>query len=346
MLGDYYMQKLFTEIKKRLTNNEALVLVTVVASSGSTPRGSGARMLVGKEGHIRGTIGGGMVEHRSIALAMEAVLKHTSMIKQFALKKNEVEDLGMICGGDVTIFFRYISGGDPEMLHLCDTALEQFSERKTTWLITEITDSSDGEIGLYSEKLGLVGSVTTGAAGNLSGQICVFEGNEKKYYAEQILCSGYVYIFGGGHVAQELVPVLAHLDFRCIVFEDRPEFATLELFPDAVELKLVNLENVREMEQITASDYVIVLTRGHKFDQIIEEQALRTPASYIGVIGSAQKKAAVENNIMEHGFTRADLDRVTAPIGLMNIKAETPAEIAISIAGQLIAFRAGAGIVS
>lgn len=340
------MKQLFTEMKKRLEGGESLVLVTVVASSGSTPRGAGARMLVGKEGRIYGTIGGGMVEHRSISLAMEAASRQSSMTKQFTLKKNEVEDLGMVCGGDVTIYFRFISGGDSEMLSLCSTALEQFKERKTTWLITELTDCPDGEIGLYSEKLGFFGKLEDASTGSISGQICVFESKGKKYYAEQILSSGYVYIFGGGHVAQELVPVLSHLDFRCIVLEDRPEFATRELFPNAAEIKLVNLEDVREMEQITAADYIVVLTRGHRFDQTIEEQALRTPASYIGVIGSAHKKAAVEKNIMEHGFTRADLDRVTAPIGLMNIRAETPAEIAISIAGQLIAFRAGAGIVS
>lgn len=340
------MKQLFTEMKNRLENGEDLVFVTVVASSGSTPRGAGARMLVGKEGRIYGTIGGGMVEHRSIALAVETALNHSSMIKQFTLKKNEVEDLGMVCGGDVTIYFRFMRGGDPSMISLCETALEQFKERKTTWLITELSDSYEGEMGLYSEKLGFFGRLEPCAAERISGQICVFENKGKKYYAEQLLTAGYVYVFGGGHVAQELVPVLSHLDFRCIVFEDRPEFATRELFPTAYDIKFVDLENVREMEQVTSSDYIVVLTRGHRFDQIIEEQALRTPAAYIGVIGSAHKKAAVEKNIMEHGFSRADLDRVTAPIGLMNIKAETPAEIAISIAGQLIAFRAGAGIVS
>ncbi len=340
------MQKLFAEMKKRLENKEDLVLVTVVASSGATPRGAGARMLVGKEGRVTGTVGGGTVEYRSIQLAVEAIEKKTSSIKQFTLQKNEVEDLGMICGGNVTLFFRFISGNDGEMLRLCKTALEQFNEKKTTWLITELTDGSDGVIGLYSEKLGMVGGIAPEAAGCISGQTCVFEYGGKKFYAEQILFSGFVYIFGGGHVAQELVPVLSHLDFRCIVLEDRPEFATRELFPDAADLKVVDLENIHEMEQVTASDYIIILTRGHRFDQIVEEQALRTPARYIGVIGSASKKAAVEKNILEHGFTRADLDRVTAPIGLMSIRAETPAEIAISIAGQLIAVRAGAGAVS
>ena len=340
------MQKLFSEMKNRLENNEDLVLVTIVASSGATPRGTGARMLVGREGRISGTVGGGAVEFRSIELAKDVLDKHSSAVKRFILERNQIEDIGMICGGNVTIFFRYFKGGNAAIINLCETALAQFCEQKTTWLVTELTDGYDGEIGLYSEKLGVIGDIEPTIADTISGQTKVFELGGKKYYSEQILSSGFVYIFGGGHVAQELVPVLAHLDFRCIVLEDRPEFATRELFPGAADTRLVNLENVREMEQVTSQDYIIVLTRGHKFDQIIEEQALRTPARYIGVIGSRHKIAQVEKNIMEHGFTRADLDRVTAPIGLMSIKAETPAEIAISIAGQLIAFRAGAGIVS
>ncbi|PKM73926.1 MAG: hypothetical protein CVU91_02450 [Firmicutes bacterium HGW-Firmicutes-16] len=340
------MQTLFSEMKTRLENKEDLVLVTVVASSGAAPRGAGARMLVGRDGRICGTVGGGAVEFRSTELAKDAINKRASVVKQFILEKNQIEDIGMICGGNVTIFFRYFEGGNVAIISLCETARAQFREQKTTWLITELTDGYDGEIGLYSEKLGVMGDIAPTIANAISGQTSVFEFGGKKYYAEQILSSGFVYIFGGGHVAQELVPVLSHLDFRCIVLEDRPEFASPELFPGAAHTKLVNFENVPEMKQVTNDDYIIVLTRGHKFDQVIEEQALRTPARYIGVIGSRHKKALVEKNIMEHGFTRADLGRVTAPIGLMGIKAETPAEIAISIAGQLIAFRAGAGIIS
>lgn len=339
------MQKLLMEMEKRLVGQENMVLVTVVATSGATPRGAGARMLVGKQGRISGTVGGGSVEQRSIELAMETLEKRTSATKRFMLQKNQVEDLGMICGGNVTIFFRFIDSNDGRMLNICRMALEQFSEKETTWLITELTDSLDGAIGLYSEKLGVTGDIPREAAESLSGQICTFEFKDRQFYAEQILFSGFVYIFGGGHVSQELVPVLFHLDFRCIVFEDRPEFASRELFPNAIDVRLVDLTDVKEMERITADDYIIVLTRGHSFDQAVEEQALRTPARYIGVIGSRHKKAIVEKNIMENGFTREDLDRVTAPIGLMSIKAETPAEIAISIAGQLIAFRAGEGIV-
>lgn len=339
------MQKLFIEMQKRLENKEDMVLVTVVASSGSTPRGAGARMLVGRKGHVSGTVGGGSVEQRSIELAMEVLEKRTSTTKRFILHKNQVEDLGMICGGNVTLFFRFIGGDDARMLKLCRTALEQFGEKETTWLVTELTDSLDGGIGLYSGKLGVTGDIPHEIVGKFSGRTCTLEFGNRQFYAEQILFSGFVYIFGGGHVSQELVPVLEHLDFRCIVFDDRPEFTSRELFRDASDIRLVKLDDVKELGQVTADDYIIVLTRGHSFDQAVEAQALRTPAGYIGIIGSASKKSIVEKNLMELGFTREDLDRVTAPIGLMGIKSETPAEIAISIAGQLIAFRAGAGIV-
>ena len=340
------MRKMFHEMRNRLEKNEDLMLVTVVASSGATPRGAGARMLVGREGRIHGTVGGGAVEYRSIQLALDAIEKRSSVTKQFVLERNQVEDIGMICGGNVTLYFRYIGGGDKAVIALCETALAQFDEQKTTWLITELTDDAGGEIGLYSEKLGAVGDISAEAASFISGQTGIFECAGKKYFSEKILTSGFVYIYGGGHVAQELVPVLAHIDFRCIVMDDRPEFTAPELFPGVVETKLVNMDDEENLSQVTSEDYIIILTRGHKYDQKVEELALRTPAKYIGVIGSAHKKAAVEKNIMEHGFTRADLDRVTSPIGLLSINAETPAEIAISIAAQLIGVRANVGVVS
>lgn len=333
-------------MKKHLQHKQDLVFVTVIASSGAVPRGVGARMLVGKEGHICGTVGGGAVEYQSEQIAMKAIQNHTSQIKEFILKRNEVEDIGMICGGDVTIYFRYIDGQDTKMLELCELALKQFDELKRVWLVTELSQDHPGRMGLYSEKLGLVGMEEGEIANLIHGHTCKFELENTKYYAEEILTPGYVYIFGGGHVSKELVPVLVHLGFRCKVFEDRADFITEQNFPDALERKVVNFEEIKEMAQITEDDYIIIMTRGHKSDKVIQEQALRTPAKYIGVIGSKHKKASVQKDLMAHGFTKEEIERVTTPIGLLNIGAETPEEIAISIAGQLIAVRAGKGIVS
>ena len=100
------MKKLLDELINTMNNQEDMVLVTVIASSGSTPRGAGARMVVKKDGSTVGTIGGGAVEYKSTQYAMEVLEKKISYSKGFKLKKNQVADLGMICGGDVVVYFQ------------------------------------------------------------------------------------------------------------------------------------------------------------------------------------------------------------------------------------------------
>ena len=339
------MKQLFTEMKKHLLEKEDLVFVTVVASSGAVPRGTGARMLVGRRGRICGTVGGGMVEYRSEQMALEALASHSSKMKQFILRRNEVEDIGMICGGDVTLYFKYIEGQDSKWLAFCEEALKLFDRPEQAWLISDL--SEDGEIGIYSKGRGLIGIENkSGLIDLIKGRSCKFELDCRKYYAEEMMTPGYVHIFGGGHVSRELVPVLTHLGFRCKVYEDREEFLDEKWFSQAAETKIVDFDDIKEMKEVTSEDYIIVMTRGHKFDKAVEREALRTPAKYIGIIGSKHKKASVEKDLMEQGFTREDLDRVTTPIGLLEIGADTPEEIAISIAGQLIGVRAGKGVIS
>ena len=111
------------------------------------------------------------------------------------------------------------------------------------------------------------------------------------------------------------------------------------LFPGAEETRLIQNGDPAAYAGITAEDYVAVMTRGHKDDLTVQAQALKTPAKYIGVIGSRKKTAAVFAKLRDMGYTDADLQRITTPIGL-SIKAETPAEIAVSIAAQLIQLRA------
>ena len=151
---------------------------------------------------------------------------------------------------------------------------------------------------------------------------------------------GKVYIFGGGHVARALVPALTAVDFRCVVLEDRPEFCRRELFPDAEEILLMDNAHVADFITITQEDWAVIMTRGHKADLLVQSQVMKTPARYIGVIGSRQKTAAITAKLREMGFSEADFRRVWAPIGLP-IRSETPAEIAVSIATQMILERAG-----
>ena len=299
------MRTLFQTIKQQFLEGNDLVLVSVTASSGSTPRGAGSRMLVGKNGRISGTIGGGAVEYRAECMALDILEKKESCEHEFRLNHKDVENIGMICGGDVTAFFQYLDHNDPIIMEIIGTA-----------------------------------NVPSSVLSSLSLKPHRYHSEDYDLFSEQIGTSGTVYVFGGGHVSQKLVPILASVDFRCVVLDDRPEFTNPALFPGAVETILCDFNHLDQYVSITAADYCCVMTRGHSYDTIVQAQLLATPACYIGVIGSRAKKAAVFRRLIEeYNINEQDLNRIISPIGL-EIKAETPAEIAISITGQIIQVRA------
>jgi len=157
-----------------------------------------------------------------------------------------------------------------------------------------------------------------------------------------IAASGCVYIFGAGHVARALVPVLSMVEFRCIVLDDRSEFADAALFPEAEQVVLCDFSDVAQSIAITGRDYGVIMTRGHVFDAQVQAQLMRTSARYIGVMGSASKRAYVRESMRKLGFSETEIERVKTPIGI-NINSDTPAEIAVSIAAELIMVRAAAG---
>ena len=327
------MRKMLKTIQEKLANREDLVLVTVIASSGATPRGAGARMLVGKDGRICGTIGGGAVEYRSQQIAAKVLEEKTSVGHDFTLTKDDVQNLGMICGGACNVFFHYLPAGDKHTLTLCEKAETEFRKGSDLWLLTDV--GPQNAMGLYTPETGFWGiSVPEGLVLSRHPE------RTGDIFAEQIHSSGKVYIFGGGHVAQELVPVLAHVGFRCVVMDDRTEFTKPELFPGVEEVICGDLQKIGEYMRIGNEDYVCVMTRGHAYDTVVQAQVLRCRPTYCGVIGSAFKAAGVRKTLKEdYGLCDEELDLVTTPIGL-NIKGETPAEIAISIAAQMILHRA------
>ena len=333
------MRQMFKDMSAMLNAGKDLVLVTVIASSGSTPRGAGARMLISDQGRVCGTIGGGAVEYRSEQIAAQVLKDKCSGEHDFTLTKDDVQKLGMICGGAVNVFFRYIPAGDADTIALAEKAQELFKHGDDLWLLSDI--GNGGNLGLYCPRLGCFGiEAPHWLSEKLSRHPQRIIDDGRDIYAEQINSSGKVYVFGCGHVAQELVPVLSHVGFRCVAMDDRPEFAKPELFPTAEVVLLIDFEHISDYITVTREDYACVMTRGHAFDAVVQAQLLKTPACYIGVIGSAAKKAGVYKKLKEdYGFADEDFERITSPIGL-SIKAETPAEIAISIAGQMIELRA------
>ncbi|MCE5234884.1 MAG: XdhC family protein [Clostridiaceae bacterium] len=335
------MEKLFCAMCDALVRGEDLVLCTIIASSGSTPRGSGAKMAVFADGSALGTVGGGAVEYQSTLLAKKALTKKAAFTHGFDLSPSQTAGIGMICGGKVVVYFQFFKGGDASAVELFSAVEALFSQSKNTWLVTEISEGCVRRMGFYSREDGprFLSGMSEEELSPMIRPRAVLQKGEPSYYVEPLTVAGYVYVFGGGHVAQELVPVIAHVGFAPVVYEDRPEFASRELFPEAAHTIVGSFGGVAAHVTLTRDDYAVIMTRGHQADFEVLRQVLLTPASYVGVIGSRSKIAITNARLIEAGIPEAELKRIHAPIGLP-ILAETPAEIAISVAAELILHRA------
>ncbi len=330
------MKALFAALRNALSQGDPTVLITVIASSGSTPRGAGARMLVAGGGLLAGTIGGGAVEGRCIALARELLEQNTSAPYRLALELTQNAELGMACGGLVEVYFLPFTPGDPAVLALCRDMERRFEEGSPFWLATPLCPGE--ALTLWPPRPEEASALPPELDWALAQTDKPYFMWEDRWFCEELLAAGIVYIFGGGHVAQALVPVLTGVGFACAVLEDREEFSRPELFPLARSVRKIDFSKVLESVPITADDYVCIMTRGHRDDLLIQAQVLRSPARYLGLIGSAAKSATVQAALREMGFTQEDLKRIVNPIGIP-LGGNSPAEIAISITAQLIRFR-------
>lgn len=147
---------------------------------------------------------------------------------------------------------------------------------------------------------------------------------------------------GGGHVSLELAHIAARLEFEVVVIDDRPEFANEARFPMVHQVLCMPFEEALDQLGSRDTDFYAILTRGHAFDKECLAHVLRGQYAYVGMIGSRTKVAAVYKALREEGFSQEMLDGVHSPIGL-SIGGQTPAEIAVSIAAQLVQVRAQRG---
>ena len=149
-------------------------------------------------------------------------------------------------------------------------------------------------------------------------------------------------VVGAGHVAQPMAHMGALLGFKVTVIDDRPDFATRERFPDADRLIRADFSDPFADVPLHVRSHILLVTRGHKYDYECLIRALRMdpPPAYIGMIGSRRRVRATYVQLVEEGFDRALIDRIHAPVGL-DIGSETPEEIAVSVAAELVMLRRG-----
>lgn len=330
------MEEIIYVMLDQCQREQGIMLVTVVAGAGSAPRSAGACMVVGKGGRLTGTIGGGMLEYKATETAQKYLAAHKGGLRQYRLTRDGAADLGMVCGGDVDVLLTYVAPTNLNRSVLGDIR-QRLASHQTLWLVLPMSGMG---LGFFDKESGLFGlDIDAGPGEFIDHTQSVVDTPAGPCFVRQLRNTSRVYVFGGGHLAQELVPLLSHLEFRCIVTDDRAEFSTAALFPDAEETHTLEYTGLDRRFDVEPEDYIVAITRGHFGDFEVLRFALQTPAYYIGAVGSRSKIAAVNAKLKAAGFTDADIARVTTPIGI-EIKSETPAEIAVSIAAQLILWRA------
>ncbi len=332
------MRYILNDLIEELEKNLPCVIATVVGSSGSAPRTSGARMLVREGGSLEGSVGGGAVEGRCLALARELLHgKEDQCLLEFDLSVNDASALGMVCGGALSIL---LQKGKTTDLELFKRLRVEYREGRQPTLLTHLP-SPDGDARfslLEDEEDVLRNKIFFNLQQQRKRIPLLFKNAENKYFIETLVPPGTVYLIGAGHVALATAKIAHFSNFEVVVMDDREEFANRERYPQAKQIKVLgSFENC--FDKLRSDDYVVIVTRGHIHDKEVLAQALATEAGYIGMIGSRKKIQAIYNSLLEAGFTQNELDAVHSPIGL-DIGADTPEELAISIVAELIQVRA------
>lgn len=325
---------------ERLERGERLAAATIATSDGSTPRSAGAKMLVGPDGIVAGTLGGGLVEARAAGEAAKTLRDGASRLLDIDMAGSAASGTDLICGGRVRIFVGLV---EPDWAGLFRHLADRLDRGGDALLLTP-TDGGPSPVAVYPESGGALASA---ASAHMSGGARLFEHGGVEYLLEPLRARAKLVLAGGGHVSLATARIASLVDFDVAVIDDRPEFANPERFPwlgRGRTLVVPGYERCLDAGvlgfPVTEKCFIVILTRGHSHDGEVLAQALATPAGYVGMIGSGRKRDAVYARLAERGFSGDDFRRVHCPVGLP-LGGETPAEIAVSIVAQLIAARAG-----
>ena len=193
---------------------------------------------------------------------------------------------------------------------------------------------------ILDEKQQGENALAMGCGGDATVQVDFIDTKDPGNFIEEFKLKSDAYVFGGGHVAYALEPLLRHVDFTVTIVDDRQEYSNPERYPNAKRtIVCENFDHCFDEIETDDDSYIIIVTRGHRGDLAVLRQALQRPNAYIGMIGSKRKNNLLYDELKKEGFTQEQLGRVHAPIGL-EIKSETPEEIGVSIVAELIMVRA------
>ena len=313
-------------INENFEKNIPVMLLYVLESSGSSPGRQGFFMAVNANKEMEGSIGGGIMEHKFVEMAKEKLqvasykLQEGEIRKQIHDKAAGKNQSGMICSGEQTIFLYNISKKDIEPIDKLISSLEK-NKNGTLHLANEgilfddEAPSKDFEFNLKTE--------------------------EDWAYTEKTGYKNHLYIIGGGHCAFAFSKLMSTMDFYIHLFEDRLQLNTVQKNNYAHDKLIVkDYSELKELIPCGENNYVVVMTFGYRTDDIAVRALLNKNFKYFGLLGSKKKIEKLFEDYRKEGIAEDALKNIHSPIGIQ-IKSETPEEIAVSIAAEIIKVKNG-----
>ena len=349
------MKEVIKEAVDLLRDAQPCVLATVVRTKGSTPQKSGAMLLVKEDGTGVGTLGGGCVEG-DIWFAAREMLRNNAgpEFKEYFLNEDIAARDGLVCGGTMYFYLEPMTNNN-DFQDIGQKVLEAYDGGEPVALATVVSDESDS--GLLGAKLLLsVDGTVNGSLGSVAldkkateiamriadlGAIESFVTDDGlEIFIEGFTTPPTLIMVGGGHVGKATADLADSLGYTVQIVDDRNEFSNSERFPYASETIVTSYDDWAKHININVNTFVVVATRGHRYDDMALESALQTPARYIGLLGSRRKTLMIYQRLLAQGISVDRLKEVKSPIGL-DIGALTPEELAVSIMSEIIMERRG-----
>lgn len=308
-------------IWKLLDGDHPAMLLYVLQSVGSSPGRQGFCMAVNDKGDMEGSIGGGIMEHKFVELAKEMLKEgnHCALVKKQVHDKSASADRsGMICSGEQTIFLYRIQHADLSPVRQIISAIENHTGGTLLLSMQGIRFDSNALLENHHYQ--------TNPDGNW-------------VYSENIGYRHFVYIIGGGHCSLALSRMMAQLDFHVSVYDDRANLKTFEQNDSANHKAVIpDYTHLGSLIPEGMNHYVVIATFGYRTDDLAIRSLLGKRFRYIGILGSRKKIEKMMDDYRKEAVPEEWLDRLTAPVGL-DINSQTPEEIAVSIAAQIISIK-------
>lgn len=308
--------KFWQYIHDKLQQQQKVLVLTVIENFGSSPGRKGFKMLIAEDGFIYGSVGGGVMEFALVEEAKELLQKENTppFIKKQIHKGNIKDGSGMICSGEQTVAFHCLN-----KQHI--SVVEN--------LINCLKNGAKGTLSLTPDAFEFS---TTQIPAQFDYQI---NSKEDWFFKEHIGFKETLYIVGGGHVGVAVSELFVKLGFYVVVFDNRENLNTLENNQTAHKKLVIDYNDIENHIDASSSSYVAIMTNKYTDDKLVLSKLIHHSYGFLGVLGSKAKLHTMWEVLQNEGVTLAQLEKVHAPIGL-SIKSETPEEIAVSIAAQVI----------